>query len=249
MALLDQDGKIFRLVPAIDAAVVLFFIVVITTMLVYLYTPPLVHEQEDVFFQIYFVSNQYSQPFAYAMVQDIFVPGTELISPQGSHLTITNVTFTYISWPSSNVNFLLTLNGTLEKGSDGQYLFNGYQIAPGKMIPLQINNSYFIGTVQRINFTHYEDVINITLQLISLLNLTTLSAGDLIYNSFGQEIGSVLSTNYNDPIIMVNLAVDVYDGIVIFHENPLYQSQPFTFKTWNGIYSSTIIDINKGDSQ
>ncbi len=245
MALFDQDGKLFGVVHVIDAGVFFFFLAVVTTVLVYLYAPPTFHEQEEAFFQIYFVSDEYSQPFPYAMAQDTFIPGTELVSPQGSHLTITNVTFTHIFWPSSNVNFIVTLNGTLEKGSDGQYLFNSYQIAPGKMLLLQINHSYFTGTVQRVNFTHTTTTKIITIALNSMPSNITI--GDKIYNSFGQEEGFVVSTIYNRSIFILNLTVDVYDDIVLFHENPLYPLQPFSFKTQNEDYSADIIYITKED--
>ncbi len=248
MALLDQNGKIFGIVSIIDATIFLFFLAVITTVLVYLYAPPLVHQQEEVFFQIYFVSDEYSQPFPYAMVQTIFIPGTELVSPQGSHLTITNVTFTSISLPSSNVNFLVTLNGTLEKGSDGQYLFDGYQIAPGKMILLEINHSYFAGTVQRVNYTNYEAVKNVSLQLISRPNGEPLVAGESIYNAFGKEEGKVISINHDSSKISLALSVDVYDDIVVFQEYPLHKNYQLFFTTIHGNYLGYIINIEEEDT-
>ena len=244
MTLPDQNGKIFGFFHVIDVTVFLFFLAILTTVLVYLYAPPLVHEQEEVFFQIYFVSDEYSQPFPYAMVQDTFIPGTVLSSPQGSHLTITNVTFTHVFLPSSNVNFLVTFNGTLEKGSDGQYLFDGYEITPGKMILLEINHSYFTGTTYRINFAHKttNKIVSIDLKSPSY----NLSAGDKIYDSFGQEQGVVVSVKSTGTVIL-NITVDIYDGTLLFRENPLYLFSPFVFKTRYGDYEGQIAKIDTGD--
>jgi hypothetical protein len=159
MKFIDEKGRLFGMINIVDLILVIFLIAIITTILVYVFSPPRVNETEDVIFQVYFVSGQYTQPLNKAVAHQFFVEGNEFAATiEGTKAVITDVQFIRTEKGNEEVNVLVTLNATLRIGVDGQYLFNGLEIAPGKMIGPYINGSYFRGTVHRINYNHYQEI-------------------------------------------------------------------------------------------
>jgi hypothetical protein len=249
MAFIDEKGRFLGMINLVDFAIVLLIFAILSTVLVYHYSPPRVNETENVIFQTYFVSRQYTQPLNKGVAHQFFVEGNEFTATMdGTKAVITHVQFIQYRDNDEEVHALITLNGTLRKGVDGQYLFNGLEISPGKIIHPQINGSYFRGAVHRVNYEYQMEKKTVNI-VVPFSDLGLLQRNAEIIDYEGNVVGRVrfvdrtLKTQdgFDGYLAELDLEVDVYDGLIFFEEKPLLQNGLLYVTTKDGIYSGNII--------
>lgn len=242
MDIIDSDGKIFRILNIIDAIIILFFIALLTTFFVYVYIPPHVNEHESVIFQIYLNSDYFLHPLTYASTQPLFIPGTEIYSSiYNDKAEIIDAKIVPLRTNSDQVKMIVTLNGTLSKGSDNQYLFNGYQISPGMVFPFQINDSYFISVVQRVNYSHNTTKKKVLLTLKELPS--SYDIGAPLFDLAGNPVGSLITIYSHDAsyYALVLLEVDQYEDGLYFQDIPLKNNFVLTLFTSQSLLNCQIV--------
>ncbi len=243
MKIIDDNCNLFGFINVIDLAFIIFFFAIIGTIFVYTYSPPNVNETVDVVFQVFFVSRQYTQVINKGFAYNLFVVGNEFTPTMyGTKAVISDVYFIIAPDSDKEINVLVTLNGTLRISDSGKYIFNGLEIAPGKMINAQINNSYIRGTVQRVNYSHQHEKKEIEIIFINL-DTATPNEGEDILNYDGSVIGTITSLmKINEKYYAIlTLPIDIYDGIMFFQEYTLNKGSKIHFRTTKNEYQGIIV--------
>ncbi len=245
MKIIDEKGKFLRIINIVDICIVLFLLDIGTAVYVYIYMPPQINEHQEVMFQMYFRSMQYSQPLYYPVVLQLFSPGNEFVGGIIGDRAIIK-TFEVIGSSgtinSSEVNFLITLQGNLSIAPHGPYLFDGHQIAPGKTLSIQIQDSYFTGDVLRVNYTYEKENKIIILQIQE--NDILLKDETLLFNSQGKEVGVILYHHNHKPDFIYTILIqsDVYDFLPFYnHITPLLPGEKLFFMTKDGVSFTGVI--------
>lgn len=251
MNIIDSNGKIFHVVNIVDAIIIIFLISIFTTFFVYVYFPPQINEHETVVFQVYLNSDYFSHPLFYPIVQPLFVSGAEIHSSvYEDRAQIIEAKIMPLATNSSEVKIFVTLNGTLSKGSDNQYLFNGYQISPGMVFPFQINDSYFIGIVQRVNYSHHTTHKKVLLTLTEVPTPTLMETGTPLFDLAGNSVGHIMNIYLQDKsyYALLLLEVDEYEDGVYFQEIPLQDYSSLTLLTPYSSLQGYIKEVSDNDS-
>ena len=260
MQFVDEKGKVLGVMNIIDILVLFFTIVLISALLIYAYAPPIVHEHTNEVFQLYFPA------IPYTAVQGALIPGNSLVAYQpGDEATITNVSYIvnqtiFRSSPyhlnllgqdaatqAIMVDAIVTVNASLEIGTSGQFLFNGFEIAPGNTIEVDINNSHFYALIHRTNYTFYTEYKQILLLLDK--NSSLPNSDDLLVDTDGNRIGTLLiqkreeSSGNTEWYALVNVTTDVYDNQAFFDELPLLPSEKIVFFTNETRVSGIIVNV------
>lgn len=144
MQVVDENGKLFGIINLFDAVIYIFLTSIFIALLVYSYFPVQINEHTPLLFQVYYKA----VPLG---ARDLLVVGNELeVHNKGDRAIITEVRLLSCVevFPC---NFLVTYNGTLEIGQDGQYIFNDFEITPGRELYGQIHGFYVYGTVYSVN--------------------------------------------------------------------------------------------------
>ncbi len=248
MKIIDEKGRFLGIINILDLCVVLFLISIGTAVYFYAYMPPQINEHQEVMFQMYFASMQYSQHFYYPVVLQLFSPGNEFVGGIRGDSAIIK-TFEVIEDQNGIINpsemkFIITIQGNLSIAPHNSYLFDSYQIAPGKTLSIQIQDSYFTGDVLRVNYTYEKE--NKTIIFDTHGNDIFLDDGTLLFNSQGKEVGVILSHYTPDFDYTILLQSDVYDSLPFYnHVIPLLPGQSLTFKTENGtLFTGDIREVH-----
>src|SRR3989338_1719592 len=162
MQIITEKGKLFGILNIFDLAVLLFVALLVTTTYVYTHTPPRVREHQEVVFQMYFIGVPYS------VGQELFVPGNEFIATYTKNdraiISAVELQDAFSNNPSLTafqeippydgykMDYLVTINGSLEIDVEGDFLFNDQNVAPGNILYLQLNNSFLRGFVWRMHY-------------------------------------------------------------------------------------------------
>jgi hypothetical protein len=242
MSLVDDQGKIFGILNLFDLTIFVITLVIIASLLLYVYYPLQLKEHQNVVFQMYF-------DVPYAIGRQVFIPGNEFIATYERRDRVVIIDTKQITNINGDIDFLVTVNASLEIDSDGRYLFNGNDVAPGNVLEVQIENSYLIGTIWRVSYTH---LIAQRTVLASLDSDNLLPhAGDIISDLSGNKIGEVISAgeleqqDKQDPIkvILLSLNADIYNGDAFINEIPLTTLKRFNFITNTTLYNGTILGV------
>lgn len=245
MKIINEKGKILGIINIVDLCVVLFLICIVYAVYFYAYTPPQINEHQEVMFQMYFTSMQYSQHFYSPVVLQFFSPGNELLGGEirgdSAIIKTLEIIDPVKATDFSEVNFLITLQGNLSIAPHGAYLFDNYQVAPGKTLTVLIHDSYFTGDVLRVNYIYEKE--NRTIILDTHGNNIFPDDGTLLFNSKGEEVGVILS-HHTPPDFTYAILIqsDVYDSLPFYnHVIPLLPGQSLTFKTKDGALFTGVI--------
>lgn len=245
MKIINEKGKFLGIINIVDLCIVLFLLSIGTAVYFYAYMPPQINEHQEVTFQMYFTSMKYSQPFYYPVVLQLFSPGNEFLGGEirgdSAIIKTLEIIDSTGTIPLSELNFLITLQGNLSIAPHGAYLFDNYQVAPGKTLTVLIHDSYFTGDVLRVNYTYEKE--NRTIMLDTHENDIFPDDGTLLFNSKGEEVGVILShyapSELNYTILIQS---DVYDSLPFYnHIIPLLPEQRLTFKTKEGALFTGVI--------
>ncbi len=240
MQLIDHDGKIFGKINLLDSIIGVFLLSIITAIFVYTYFPPTVNQHSTLTFQVYYKNSPLG-------VLDLFQIGNELeVHNIGDRAIVTHVKILsdYFCFDPASFDVIVTYNGTLEVGPNGQYLFNDFEISPGKELHGQINSFFVYGIVYRVNTTNISTQKLITLSVPDnlLINIT----GD-IYDNYNQKVGTILSiepSNFKVWNVTGMFMLDVYkDALYFMEKTPVNVNTSLGFHTKNGTIKGIVISI------
>ena len=236
MQWIDSDGKLFGKLNLFDTVISIFLLSIFVTLIVYVYSPPVINEHRPLVFQVY-----------YAAVPpgslDLFHVGNELEAHnKGDQAIIIAVK----KLPCTEIlcDIIVTYNGTLEIGPDDQYLFNGFEITPKRELYGQINNFFVYGVTYRINMTNTSTLkrMIIYVEAADIINFT----GD-VYDLYNQWVGNITSIE-KDQTDMFNVTgiflLDVYDGTLYAQEiTPVNVNNRVGFLTQKGTIKGIVLAI------
>lgn len=248
MRFINSNGKIVRCINIIDACFLLFVIVIVGTYWVYTNVPPRINEVENVLFQVYILSipskQYYSLPITEDLAQTIFVENNTLNTAfSNENAFIIGSPFIEHIPNTEEINILVSFNGTLRKGDEGQYLFNGYQIAPGQMIFVQINNLTFVGSIYRINYSYYTE--NKKILVILPKTYQSLPLQSTVFDTSGRELGTIIDSQEDKNFfVTINVIADIYNEKPYVYEQLLQPLQSFTFIVNDTIYEGILVSVS-----
>ncbi len=253
MVIIDDKGRIFGIINILDLAILSFVFILVASLFLYSKFPPQLKEHRDVVFQMYFKGaplTAVNEIFAlghvqYAIGKQVFVPGTKLIATYAKQDKAVITAVKEITDEFGDVNFLITINASLEVDVDGDLLFNGNAVAPGNLHNVQIGSSYFTGRIWRVDYDHYIKIIEVILSTDNEY-YNQYSEGDTMYDLSGNVIGNVTEKQegYMSDYMGVLLQADVYNGAYFVHESPIVPSVPFYFIIDNALYKGKIVGIS-----
>lgn len=249
MRFINANGKIFGCINIIDVCLLLFIIIIARTYIVYTYAPPRINEVENVLLQIYILSSQstlyFSQPITEDIARTIFVENNTVDTAfSNENAFIIGSPFIEYIPNSREINVLVTFNGTLRKGDEGQYFFNGYQIAPGQMIFIQINNLSFIGSIYRVNYSYYTEKKDISI-ILPKTYLSLPLQSTLVFDTSGREIGTIIDNQENEEfLVTISVIADIYNEKPYVYEQLLQPLNSFTFLANDKIYEGILVEVS-----
>ncbi len=257
MVIVDEKGRIFGIMNILDLAILSFMFILVASLFLYTKFPPQLKEHRDVVFQMYFkgapltaINDAFAPQIApYAVGTQIFVPGTELIATYAKRDKAVITAVQKISDHYGNIDFLVTINGSLEVDAEGDILFNGNNVAPGNLHTVQIGTSYLTGTIWRVNYEHHIQQIETTIILNNinqLINTTTIFSEDIVFDRMGNEIGKVTTITEQEGQLYLTLSLqaDVYDGEYFVSEMPIKQFSLFYFVVDTLSYTGSIVGVS-----
>lgn len=236
MQWIDSQGKLFGKLNLFDTVIYIFLLGTFVTLIVYVYFPPSVNEHKPLLFQVY-----YSKVPLGSL--DLFHIGNELEAyNEGDQAIISAVK--KLPCRESMCDIIVTYNGTLEIGPDDQYLFNGYEITPGRELHGQINDFLVYGVTYRINMTNISTIKRVIISVddSKMVNVT----GD-IYDIYNQWVGNIISIE-KDQSNTFNVTgiflLDVYDGELYIQEKTVLNvNNPVGFDTQKETIKGIVLAI------
>ncbi len=240
MQFIDDDGKIGGKINLFDFVICMFLLSIFVTLVVYVYFPPRVNEHNPLDFQVYYKDTPRG-------TLDLFQVGNGLLVHNKGDRAIVSAVKQLPCKDAVSCDILVTYNGTLEIGSDGQYLFNDFEITPGRELYGQINNFFVYGVVYRINLTNITTTKLLTLSVRdeSLINITNIT-GEL-YNSIDNTyLGNLLSvtSDFGYSNLTGTFILDVYNDALYLQESSLVQvGSQLGLDTQYGFILGTVIKI------
>lgn len=251
MAFIDEKGRIFGIINILDLTILSFIVIFIAALFLSSKYPPQLKEHRDVIFQMYFEGGPYAsgvpyiEKVPYAIGQQVFVPGAELIATYEKRDKAVITSVKEVTDDRGNINFLVTINASLEVDAEGDYLFNGNDVAPGNYHNVQVGTSYLWGKIWRVDYEHHIETVEVILSTNNQ-SYTQYSKGDTLYDLSGNIIGNVTEKMEGDKstYIIVLLQADVYDEEYFVSEMPIKQFAPFYFVVDTISYKGTIAGVS-----
>lgn len=259
MAFIGEKGRIFGIINVLDLAILSFIVIFITALFLYSKFPLQLKEHRDVIFQMYFEGGYasgvpYIDKVPYAIGQQVFVPGTELIATYEKRDKAVITSVKEVTDGLGNINFLVTINASLEVDAEGDYLFNGNDVAPGNPHNVQVGTSYLWGKIWRVDYEHHTETINVTVTFVEEYRHVP-SKDDLIFDLSGNNIGKVIErtrenfidisgTENQQYFLTLSITSDAYDGEYFVSELPLKQSTQFYFIADKHRYKGFIVGVS-----
>lgn len=239
----------------VDTLAFLFIVVLLSALLFAAYWPPHLKEHKEVLFQVSFLD------VPYPIAKEVFAPGnsfTPTYAKQDKAVIVETDFYLPEYFDPANpakVDALVTVNGSLEIDVDGQYLFNGYDIAAGNTMNFQINGSYFTGIIERIDYQHSIELKNVTFLISPIFNLTLsdfLPLTTIDFEIIGtpvklleQRVPINASESYLLQYNVVYLVhTDNYNNISYLNNIPLLPNTQFYLQTINETIKAPIVEVS-----